>query len=587
MKVPCDPAQVIVNHASFRVRLGGDAPVPGALDDTTPMPVIPTSVRSAAEARVPGRRRSAPVVWSGRTGPDDAAATRLLQAVHTAGGTEMLPLPDGGFFGEDLDDGMPPVRPVVVTPRAPASGDALRAQRGPFGHPGSDLRHGAGAPPAGEGRAAGAGYPYQDAEEDTPRQPYAAFGLHGPHPAPYDLPLDGGDYRLAGGPETAGGLPYGGYPYADEDEADPREQRVRRRSAEPVRHAWYPGRRMNLGVVLLPLRVFLGFISIYAGMGKLCDPVYFDGGHRGSMVHWLSALHPWTVAEPLRAAALAHPVGAGLTVAFLQVVVGVLTIGGLWQRVAAGAGAALSTALLVTVSWRSVPAYDAPHIVYLAAWSPLAIAGAPAYSIDAKLAGEAWRRLGPRAPLWELRRYVLRRGLVLATVVAGGSLVVGALFGSAVRASQSRPGIPVAPPSPVPTNNLPGSPLPELPGTGGSTGPTPRPHQPRPARSAASPSQSSNGVDSPTAPPAAEQTAGSPGSGMGSGTVRRHPSQQQTVQAPQQSVTAPHSTAPANSTAPGGSGSGGSLGGLLGSKPPTGWLLGMPGGRRTPPGGVA
>ena len=31
-------------------------------------------------------------------------------------------------------------------------------------------------------------------------------------------------------------------------------------------------------MVLLPLRIFLGFISIYAGMGKLCDPVYFDGG---------------------------------------------------------------------------------------------------------------------------------------------------------------------------------------------------------------------------------------------------------------------------------------------------------------------
>ena len=49
---------------------------------------------------------------------------------------------------------------------------------------------------------------------------------------------------------------------------------------------------MNLGVVLLPLRVFLGFISIYAGMGKLCDPVYFDGGERGSMVKWLHIAAP-------------------------------------------------------------------------------------------------------------------------------------------------------------------------------------------------------------------------------------------------------------------------------------------------------
>lgn len=134
---------------------------------------------------------------------------------------------------------------------------------------------------------------------------------------------------------------------------------------------------MNLGVVLLPLRVFLGFISIYAGMGKLCDPVYFDGGERGSMVTWLQTLQPWALAEPLRDFALAHPVGAGLSVAFLQVIVGVLTVFGLWQRFAACFGALLSAALLMTVSWKTVPAYDAPDIIYLAAWSPLIIAGAP------------------------------------------------------------------------------------------------------------------------------------------------------------------------------------------------------------------
>lgn len=130
---------------------------------------------------------------------------------------------------------------------------------------------------------------------------------------------------------------------------------ARRHGSDPVRHAYYPGRRMNLGVVLLPLRVFLGFISIYAGMGKLCDPVYFDGGKRGSMVKWLNTLHPWDVAEPLRQFALQHPVGSGLVIAFLQVIVGVLTVLGLWQRVAAVVGAMLSAALIVTVSWKTVP----------------------------------------------------------------------------------------------------------------------------------------------------------------------------------------------------------------------------------------
>ncbi|MEV5506274.1 DoxX family protein [Streptomyces orinoci] len=251
-----------------------------------------------------------------------------------------------------------------------------------------------------------------------------------------------------------------------------------RQGNDPVKHAYYPGRRMNLGVVLLPLRVFLGLISICAGMGKLCDPVYFDGGKRGSMVTWLTALHPWSAAAPLRAFALSHPVGSGLTVAFLQIVVGVLTIFGLWQRLAAGIGMLLSAALLVTVTWRTVPVYAAPDIIYLAAWSPLVIAGAPFYSVDGRLAGEAWRRLGPRAGLWELRRRVLRRGTVMATVLIGASLITGSVLGGAVRSSQNAP---VPGPAAPPANSLPGSPLPMRPSTtprgshGPSSGATPKP----------------------------------------------------------------------------------------------------------------
>ncbi|MCQ4084006.1 DoxX family membrane protein [Streptomyces sp. RB6PN25] len=544
VKVPCDPAQVIVNHASFRVRLGSAAPPPryGA-DDTTPMPVIPTSVRSAAEVRMPGRRRAAPVVWSGQTAPGDpAATTQLLQAVRGASATQLLPRPSEELHPDNLDDGMPPVRPAVVAPRRPVIG--------------------APAPPPGDllgavrlVRGAGAG----------------AYGEHGDHDE-YD-PYAGDGYDGYDG--YSGDEPFA---YADADaDADADEDAYadvssgRRRGAEAVRHAWYPGRRMNLGVVLLPLRIFLGCISIYAGMGKLCDPVYFDGGRRGSMVQWLSSLHPWSVAEPLRAAALDHPVGAGLTVAFLQIAVGVLTIMGLWQRVAAAIGAILSVALLVTVSWRTVPVYNAPDIIYLAAWSPLVIAGAPVYSADARLAGEAWRTLGPRAPLWDLRRRVLRRGAFLVTLVGGGTLLLGALLGSAVRSAETvtnRPDTPL----PTPTNNLPGSPLPQPSLTHGL-------HARRHSRSSASTSASKKAV------PGLSSTATPGGAGEG-GTLGGYgePGQQQTVQVPPAPAPTPRTTSPAASASTGGgSGStsgGGSLGGLLGSKSTTGWLLGMPGERR-------
>ena len=47
---------------------------------------------------------------------------------------------------------------------------------------------------------------------------------------------------------------------------------------------------------------------------------------------------------------------------------------------------AAAAALIVTVSWKTLPVYDAPDIIFLAAWSPLIIAGAPVYSIDGRLA---------------------------------------------------------------------------------------------------------------------------------------------------------------------------------------------------------
>ncbi|MYS59458.1 DoxX family membrane protein [Streptomyces sp. SID5468] len=560
VRVPSDPAQVIVNHASFRVKLGANAPGPRHdVADTAPLPVIPTSVRSAAEARLP-RRRAAPVVWTGHTDPGDPAATQLLQAVRSAGSTQLLPRVDErlreGRPAEEPDDGLPPVRPAVVAPRLPVVGGPL--------------------PPLAGARRVRRPADDEDTSEIAYRPPHGLPGQSRPAPSE-SYP------RHPGGPDDAD-------VYEDEY-GDPGARRGRRRG-EPVRHAWYPGRRMNLGVVLLPLRVFLGCISVYAGLGKLCDPVYFDGGKRGSMVHWLAALHPWSVAEPLRATALAHPVGAGLTVAFLQVTVGVLTVMGLWQRVAAGVGALLSVALLVTVSWQTVPVYDAPDFIYLAAWSPLLIAGAPVYSVDAKLAGEAWRRLGPRAPLWELRRYVLRRGVVLATLVAGGALLVGALFGSAVRSSKTHLDTP-APPSDLPTNNLPGSPLPQIGGTG-HLGPR---HQRLPGATG----RSARPGSSPGARPHTSATAGAPGSvrpgGVvgapgGYGTGHHAPSHQGTAGRPapasRPAAPAPHSVNPAN-PGPSGSGSstGGSLGGLLGSKSSSGWLLGMPGAHRATPPGLA
>ncbi|MFC7263455.1 DoxX family protein [Streptomyces lutosisoli] len=521
VKVPSDPAQVIVNHASFRVQLGvaSRSQSPriarhlNAGDNTARIPVVGTAGRAGAAGPAAGTRRRAPVVWSGKSAPDDTGAHRLLQAVRStslrhgsadpagdAGATQVIPrIDEHGGYGSDL---------TVETVETPFVG--------------SQRTHDSGKPRL---------LPHMrtvDSAYDEPR--YA-----------------GGEFADAEFADDA----YEG------DEGNGHDAPVKRHGADAVRHAYYPGRRMNLGVVLLPLRVFLGFISIYAGMGKLCDPVYFDGGKRGSMVKWLNTLHPWEVAEPLRQFALQHPVGSGLVIAFLQVIVGVLTVLGLWQRVAAVVGAMLSAALIVTVSWKTVPAYDAPDIIYLAAWSPLIIAGAPVYSVDGRLASEAWRILGPRADIWELRHRVLRRGALVTTIVIGLTLLIGSLLGGAVRDADR---IVVPGPGEAPRNELPGSPLPETPG---------KRHLKATPSASESPTQGSS-----SSPSGAATT---PGAVRETGTVSSGPSQTQGGgQAPPQQ-SSPVNQAPSTSAGPtssGGTSSGGSTGAPSGG---TGGSSGQPG----------
>ncbi|MGW5655864.1 DoxX family membrane protein [Streptomyces humi] len=501
VKVPSDPAQVIVNHASFRVQLGVStrrtqsprvARHLSATEDTARIPVAGPAGRAGA---APGRRR--PVVWSGKSAPDDTGAHRLLQAVR------------GGSV-RHAEERLEPGGATQVIPRV------------------------------------GDGYGALDQTVETPLVGHPRSPVSGENRLLPDLPAVGSAYDEPG----YGGPGYDEQGYDDDRFEDFGEPLSSRRSGDgdPARHAYYPGRRMNLGVVLLPLRIFLGFISVYAGMGKLCDPVYFDGGKRGSMVKWLNTLHPWEVAEPLRQFALQHPVGSGLVIAFLQVIVGVLTVLGCWQRVAAVVGALLSAALIVTVSWKTVPAYDAPDIIYLAAWSPLIIAGAPVYSVDGRLAGSAWRRLGPHSDIWDLRAFVLRRGALVTAVTIGLTLLIGSLLGGAVRDSSR---VVVPGPGEAPRNNLPGSPL---------------PGEPTKRREASPPASKAPSAGASASP---SQAATTPGATHSTGTTTTTPSQTQgtTGQAPpRHTAPAPTTAGPTSGgTATGGTSSSGGTGGSTGT----------------------
>ncbi|WP_263104758.1 DoxX family membrane protein [Kitasatospora sp. DSM 101779] len=497
--MPSDPAKLSSTQASFRIRLAApvapmiDAPVGAAFGD-------PYGVQAGASGF--GAR---PLVT-----PQVVVPSAQIPALAGAGAAPRRKgrVTTVTWTGQAAPGDMAATRLLEAV--------RLTTVPAPAGAPGSG--------PIGPGSASAGGYGTA-APGDEIQPLHAVPRQAGPPPLPYE-------------PVTRGWTPSGELPEVSAT-AGPAD----------ARHARYPGRRVDLGLVLLPLRVVLGSLSVYAGFSKLCDPVYFDGGERGSMMRWLSSLHPWKVAEPLLAFAMNHPVGAGLGVAFTEIVVGVLTVLGLWQRVAAGAAMALSAALLFTVSWRSVPVYDAPDLIFLAAWSPLLIAGAPFGSLDGRIALDAWRQYGPEAPQ-AVRRRVLRRSSVVAAVVVGLTLLVGSMLGAAVRTGGGTGPAPVKPPTDF------GSPLWPGNGTGSSQSPTPSP-SPSPSRST---SPSPSGKSSPSSSSTKGGKARSTKSGSTAG-----------------SSGGPGRSTSTRGTSSGGTGSGGStprpgssaglIGGVLGSAP--------------------
>ncbi|WP_441245414.1 DoxX family membrane protein [Kitasatospora sp. McL0602] len=473
VKVPSDPAKLSSTQASFRIRLATpvapliDAPAGAAFGD-------PYAMQSFA---------SRPLVTPGVV----VSSTQLPALAGVSGGSVV----SGAAGGVPRRKGR--VTAVTWTGQA-APGDLAATQLL------EAVRLNTVPAPAGamSGLASGAGSAAASvAAEDTQQLPSLGQAVprqSGPPTTPVPVHV----------PAAEPWSPSGELP------------EVSAVGAGDSKHAWYPGRKVDLGLVLLPLRVVLGSLSVYAGFSKLCDPVYFDGGDRGSMMRWLGSLHPWRVAQPLLDLAMAHPVGAGLGVAFTEVVVGVLSILGLWQRVAAGAAMALSAALLFTVSWRSVPVYDTPDLIFLAAWSPLLIAGAPFGSLDGRIALEAWRRYGSAAPT-ALRRRVLRRGAVVTTIVVGLTMLSGSMLGAAVRTGGRSHTAPVKPPTDYGSPVWPGNGA--APSSGASTAPSPAASTPPSPAASPSPSASKGSAKPHASTKASQSPAGSTAGTAGSGST--------------------------------------------------------------------
>lgn len=136
---------------------------------------------------------------------------------------------------------------------------------------------------------------------------------------------------------------------------------------------------------LLPLRIFLGVTFVYAGLDKLTSDTFFTDSAPGSLVGILHGSHDSAAIPAMIDLALKAPHGFGYAIALGEIAAGLGTLVGLFGRVAALGGAAISLSLWLTMSWSSSPYYYGNDLPYLMAWLPLVLAGAPYLSLDALL----------------------------------------------------------------------------------------------------------------------------------------------------------------------------------------------------------
>ncbi|MFJ4687735.1 DoxX family protein [Streptomyces sp. NPDC091377] len=145
---------------------------------------------------------------------------------------------------------------------------------------------------------------------------------------------------------------------------------------------------------LLPLRLFLGVTFIYAGLDKLTDSAFLRDSGPGSIGDLMRTVRDSSAVPALIDTASDNPVAFGYAIALGELAVGIGTLLGLLARVAALGGALISLSLWLTVSWAADPYYYGNDLVYLMAWLPLVLAGAPVLSLDAALRSRRRARSG-------------------------------------------------------------------------------------------------------------------------------------------------------------------------------------------------
>jgi thiosulfate dehydrogenase [quinone] large subunit len=201
-----------------------------------------------------------------------------------------------------------------------------------------------------------------------------------------------------------------------------------------------PSRLGEIGWVLLPLRAFLAYVFLYAGISKVADRRFLDGSSPISIHSTLVAVRSASPVGSLLGPVADHSFAFGLVFSIAEIAIGLGLALGLFTRIAAAGGMALSLSFFLTVSWGASPWYTGADIGYLFAMTPLLLGGSGGvYSLDGWLASAA--RAHPGIGEDRTRRVLL-----------GGAAAVGVLvlLGAASLARRSKTST-AKPAGPAPT----------------------------------------------------------------------------------------------------------------------------------------
>lgn len=174
-------------------------------------------------------------------------------------------------------------------------------------------------------------------------------------------------------------------------------------------------RSIGVGVALLPLRCFLAVTFLYAGLQKLANPDFLKWSSPFSLHSMMQGYARTSPIGGLVRSLIPYATAVAIAIALAELAVGIGIALGLLTRVAAVGGMLVSFTLFLVVSFHTHPWYTGADIVFLFAFTPLAIAGAGGVlSVDAVIARGAELDAGE----------VTRRGALLGGAAAALGLIL-------------------------------------------------------------------------------------------------------------------------------------------------------------------